>query len=178
MPSSLTTTPAFSSPSRRRRFASMMYESVLLFGIIAITTFIFDYATKSYHALYLRHTRQFLLFLAIGIYFMLCWRRSGQTLPMKTWYMRIEAKDGSKPSYFRLLLRYLLLWPLPLLSALVVQYLSHRSGYASTDLLIIAAPFSIFIWTWFDKDGLFMHDRLVGTRLVDLQARHTAQNAL
>ncbi len=151
----------------------MMYESVLLFGVVVATALIFDIATKSYHALYMRHARQFILFLAIGLYFMLCWRRSGQTLPMKTWYMRIEDRDGSKPHYFRLLLRYLLLWPLPLASALFVQYLSRRSGYTSTDLLIVAAPFSIFIWSWFDKDGYFMHDRLAGTRLVDLQARAT-----
>lgn len=166
------TSPESTPPSRRRRFASMMYEGVLLFGVVFLTALLFDFATKSHHALYLRHTRQFVLFLAIGLYFMLCWRRSGQTLPMKTWFMRIEAPDGSKPHYFRLLLRYVLLWPLPLATALVVQYLSQRSGYASTDLLIVIAPFSHFIWTWFDKDGFFMHDRLAGTRLVDLQARY------
>lgn len=175
--SAVNVTSDFSSPSRRRRFASMMYESVLLFGVVVLTALIFDVATKSYHALYMRHTRQFVLFLAIGLYFMLCWRRTGQTLPMKTWYMRIEALDGTKPHYFRLLLRYLLLWPLPLASALIVQYLSIRSGYASTDLLVVVAPFSIFIWSWFDKDGLFMHDRLAGTRLVDLQARATTAKA-
>ncbi|TGV09298.1 RDD family protein [Alcaligenaceae bacterium 429] len=164
-------------PSRRRLFASMMYESILLFGIVFLVGLIFDYATKSYHALYLRHSRQFLIFLAIGLYFMLAWRRAGQTLPMKTWYIRLETKQGTKPGYVQLLLRYLLMWPIPLACALLVQYLSTLTGYASTDLLIVAAPFSIFVWSWFDRDGLFMHDRLAGTRLVDLQARITKQQA-
>ncbi len=66
-----------------------------------------------------------------------------------------------------LLLRYILLWPLPLLGALLVQLLSGYTGYASTDLLIVFTPFLNFIWTWFDKDQQFLHDRLSKTRLID-----------
>lgn len=159
-------------PSRRRRFAAMMYESVLLFGVVTFTLLIFDVLSNSQHALYLRHGRQLILFLSIGLYFMLCWRRSGQTLPMKTWCMRLEAKDGTKPSYARLLLRYVAMWLLPLLGMLGVWGLQQYTGYRSTTVFFVFTPFTIFIWTWFDKDGYFLHDRLAGTRLVDLQQRH------
>ena len=32
---------------------------------------------------------------------------------------------------------------------------------------IVFTPFLGFIWTVFDKDQQFLHDRLVGTRLID-----------
>ncbi len=156
----------YSTPTRLRRFASMMYEGVLLFGIVFAAGYLFDTLTESHNALMFRHARQLLLFIAIGIYFLLCWR-GGQTLPMKTWDIRLIDRDGTRPSMGRLLLRYLLMWPLPLLAALLVQASSRATGYASTDLLIVFAPFTIFIWTWFDRDGQFLHDRLLGTRLVD-----------
>jgi len=160
----------FPAPTRLRRFASMMYEGVLLFGIVFSVGYLFDTLTQSHSALMFRHARQLLLFLAIGIYFLLCWR-GGQTLPMKTWDIRLVDRDGGRPSTGRLILRYLLLWPLPLLAALLVQAASVKTGYASTDLLIVFAPFSIFIWSWFDREGQFLHDRLLGTRLVDAKPR-------
>lgn len=146
----------------------MMYEGVLLFGIVFATGYVFDTLTESHDGSMFRHLRQVLLFIAIGVYFLLCWR-GGQTLPMKTWDIQLVDHDGGRPSLGRLLLRYLLLWPLPLLAALLVQGASMLTGYTSTDLLIVFAPFSIFIWTWFDKDGQFLHDRLAGTRLADLK---------
>jgi len=155
------------TPTRLRRFASMMYDGVLLFGIVFLAGYLFDTLTQSRNALMFRHARQVFLFLAIGVYFLLCWR-GGQTLPMKTWNIRLVDRDGlRRPPVGRLLLRYLLLWPLPLLAAFIVQWASRLTGYASTDLLIVFAPFSIFIWSWFDPEGQFLHDRLSGTRLVD-----------
>ena len=29
----------------------------------------------------------------------------------------------------------------------------------------------IFIWTWIDRDGQFLHDRILGTRLRNAPAR-------
>ena len=156
------------TPSRLRRFAGMMYEGVLLFGIVFAAGYLFDTLTESHDGSMFRPVRQLVLFLAIGVYFLLCWR-GGQTLPMKTWDIQLVGKDGHRPTMGRLLLRYLLLWPLPLLAALLVQGASMLTGYTSTDLLIVFAPFTIFIWTWFDREGQFLHDRLAGTRLIDLK---------
>lgn len=157
-------------PPRLRRFASMMYEGVLLFGIVFAVGYVFDTLTESHDGEMFRHARQALLFVAIGVYFLLCWR-GGQTLPMKTWDIRLTARDGGRASMGRLLLRYILMWPLPLLAALLVKIASGITGYTSTDLLIVFAPFSIFIWSGFDRDGQFLHDRLAGTRLIDVRKR-------
>lgn len=161
-------TPTPITPSRWRRFACMMYESILLFGIIFIASYLFDTLTQSRSGIILRHSRQLVLFLALGLYFLLCWSRKGQTLAMKTWHIRLVDASGKKPSIALAAFRFLLIWPIPLLGLLAVYYLSSYTGYASTDLLGIFAPCLIFVWSWFDKDQQFLHDRLLGTRLISV----------
>jgi len=157
--------------NRWRRFSSMMYEGVLLFAVVYLASYLFDTLTQSRSGMTLRAARQFIVFLAIGVYFVVSWRYSGQTLPMKTWNLRLVDKDGQVPRPGRLALRYLLLWPVPLAAALLVKGLSLATGLGALDLLIILAPFSVFLWTWFDRDRLFLHDRLLGTRLVVVPSR-------
>src|SRR5690606_17742688 len=153
------------TPSRLRRFACMMYEAVLLFGVVFLAGYLFATLTQSKHALMLRHAPQAWLFLAIGAYFVLCWRRSGQTLPMKTWHIRLVDRDGRPPSVPRLILRYILAWPLVLVAAGIVAAASAATGWKSVDMFIVAAPFAMFTWSWLGRDGQFLHDRLLGTRL-------------
>ena len=160
-------------PSRLRRFACMMYEAVLLFGVVFLAGYLFDTLTQSKHALMLRHARQAWLFLAIGGYFVLCWRRKGQTLPMKTWNIQLVDRDGQPPSMPRLMARYVLAWPPVLVAASIVGAASAATGWKSVDMFIVAAPFAIFVWSWFDRDGQFLHDRLLGTRLRNAPPRKT-----
>ncbi|AFK63144.1 hypothetical protein TKWG_15845 [Advenella kashmirensis WT001] len=82
------------SPSRLRLFACMMYEAVLLFGVVFFADYIFDTLTQSRSGLTLLGTRQAVLFVAIGLYFVLCWRKHGQTLPMKTWNIRLVSRQA------------------------------------------------------------------------------------
>lgn len=158
--------PTLNAPPRARRFACMMYEGVLLFGVVFLSGYLFDTLTQSKHALTLRHARQFVLFIAIGIYFFLCWKRSGQTLPMKAWDMRLVRADGQSPRSSQLLFRYVLMWVLPLVAALGVWCLSVLTGWASVDLLIVAAPFVNFIPSFWTPGGQFAHDLFAGTRLI------------
>ena len=116
-PKSSLTQGASVTPTRARRFASMMYEGVLLFAVVFLADYLFDTLTQSKHGLMLRSARQAWLFLVIGGYFLLCWTRSGQTLPMKAWHIRLVAVDGKAPSFRRLVLRFILMWALPLLGA-------------------------------------------------------------
>jgi len=162
--------PAVALPSRWRRFSSMMYEGVLLFAVVFLAGWLFDTLTQSRSGMTLRNIRQFVLFVAIGIYFVASWRYSGQTLPMKTWRLRLLDKNGRVPAPARLVLRYLLLWPVPLTAVLLVKTASWASGLGGLDLLIVLAPFAIFVWTWFDPEQQFLHDRLLGTRLVLTQS--------
>src|SRR5690554_1690548 len=146
--------------SRRRRFACMMYEGVLLFAVVFLASYLFDTLTQSRSGLMFRHERQVALFIAIGIYFVLSWKYKGQTLPMKTWNIRLIDRNGHPPTAGRLILRYVLIWPIPLITILIIQGLSRITGYPSVDLLIVFAPFTLFIWTWFDAERQFLHDRI------------------
>jgi len=156
------------TPTRARRFASMMYEGVLLFAVVFLAEYLFDTLTQSKHGLMLRSARQAWLFLVIGGYFLLCWTRSGQTLPMKAWHIRLVAVDGTAPSFGRLVIRFILMWALPLLGAASVWAISKLTGWPSALALIVAAPFTAFIPTWFIPQQQFLHDQLVGTRLVNV----------
>src|SRR5690606_10468596 len=99
-----------STPSQWRRFACMMYEGVLLFGVVFLASYLFDTLTQSRSGMMFRHGRQAVLFVAIGVYFILSWRKRGQTLPMKTWNIRLVDVNGQTPRLDRLLLRYILVW--------------------------------------------------------------------
>lgn len=129
------------TPGKWTRFACMMYEAILLFGVVFVADYLFDTLTQSKHALALRHERQAWLFVAIGAYFILCWRMGGQTLPMKTWDIRLVDGNGGRIPMWKAIVRYVLSWPVTFTGI----------GY---------------VWACFDKDRQFLHDRLVGTRLI------------
>lgn len=154
--------------SRAKRFASMMYEGVLLFGVVFTADYLFDTLTQSKHALMFRPGRQVWLLIAIGAYFMLCWWRGGQTLPMKAWHLKLISADGKPLRFKQLLVRYLLMWPLPLAGIVLIHGLVVVSGWPAIYAFAIATPFLIFLPTWFTADGLFLHDRLAGTRIVNI----------
>lgn len=163
---------ADSSPPRLagrwRRFACMLYEGVLLFGVVFLADYLFDTLTQSTHALMWRHARQAWLFIAIGIYFVVSWRY-GQTLPMKTWHLRLVDQAGRIPSLPLRLARYALAWVPVLLAAALIWLLFRSTNLPAVNLLIVFAPLAGFVWTWWDRDALFWHDRLLGTRIIRLR---------
>jgi uncharacterized RDD family membrane protein YckC len=146
----------------------MMYEGVLLFGVVFIAGYAFDTLTQSRHALMLRHARQVCLFFFIGLYFIACWRRSGQTLPMKAWNIRLTDTNGGRPSFAKLAVRYALMWLLPMAATAVIWGLTEMTGWTALLMLSVAAPFTNFIPTWFTQGQQFWHDRLAGTALIEV----------
>jgi len=61
-----------------------------------------------------------------------------------------------------------LMWVLPLTGAAAVWALSKLTGWPSALTLIVAAPFTVFIPTWFTPQQQFLHDLLAGTRLANV----------
>jgi uncharacterized RDD family membrane protein YckC len=153
--------------SRAKRFAAMMYEGVLLFAVVFIASYAFDTITESRHGLMFREGRIVALFVAIGLYFVTSWRRANQTLPMKAWHMRLVNVDGSRPTFAQLLVRYVLTWPIPLMGLGVIHFLVIVTGWPAFYLFAVVTPFLIFVPSWFTADGQFLHDRLVGTKIID-----------
>jgi uncharacterized RDD family membrane protein YckC len=126
-----------------RRLASMLYESLLVFAVVFFAGLLFYVAADGRIEGSIRHVFQFYLLVVLGLYFVWCWGRGGQTLAMKTWKLRLVSADGSPVSVPKAALRYLL---------------------ACLSLAIAGAGFA---WAAFDRDRQFLHDRLAGTKIVN-----------
>ena len=120
----------------------MVYEGVLLVGVTFIGSWVYlKLFGDSSHGI-ARHVFQAYVALLCGVYFVYCWRRSGQTLAMKTWGLRLVRADGGTLTLGRAVARYIL---------------------ALAGLLAAGVG---FLWVVVDRDRQFLHDRLLGTRIV------------
>jgi uncharacterized RDD family membrane protein YckC len=142
----------------------MVYEAVLLFGVIFAAGLLFDVSTQNLNPDVMRHWRQLYLFVVLGAYFTYFWGHGGQTLPMQTWHIRV-VNNHSRPITFRQAsLRYCLSW-MWFLPALVLSYAFDIQHWPSMILFLIG----MILWALtsrFDKDGQFLHDKLAGTQIV------------
>lgn len=110
------TTPQFATPSLMRRFAAMVYDTLLLAAISilygAIATGI-NIAIKGVPATGERVSWGafgIIVFigwiLTLGYFFCYFWKKSGQTLGMKTWRMKMyDASSMQLPSYLQCVIR-------------------------------------------------------------------------
>src|ERR1700752_432270 len=98
------------APSLLRRLGCFLYEGVLLFGVVMIAGYLFSSLTQQRHALQGRHGLQAFMFVILAIYFVWFWSRSGQTLAMKTWHIRLLTTRGEPVSQARALMRFMLSW--------------------------------------------------------------------
>ena len=138
--------PGAPAPGLGRRLASGLYDLLLLAALVLVATFpflaVFGDATSGWR----RHVLQLWVLAVAGGYFTWFWTHGGQTLPMKTWRLRLVRGDGAAVSIPRAVHRYLL-------AAL---------GFFALGLG--------FLWALLDREGQFLHDRLAGTALVDANA--------
>lgn len=135
----------------RRRFVAMLYESLLLLGILSVSFMLPHLALGMAWEIVLPGPLLVIhVFLVIGVYFIWYWQHGGQTLAMQTWKLKLVSTDNSPPTLPQLCLRYLLSWP---------------------SLLLYGAG---LIWALFDKDRQFLHDRLSGTRIINVALPTTA----
>ena len=83
------------APGLLRRLASMLYESILLFAVAFLAVWLFQFAAGTLRIEGWRmHLLQLFLLAVFAAYFLWCWLRGGQTLAMKTWRIRLVARDG------------------------------------------------------------------------------------
>ncbi len=124
----------------RRRVASLLYEALLLVGIAFVAASLFLALMAPAGFAYGRPLLQAWLLCIAGAYFIYCWHRGGQTLPMRTWGLRLATPDGRPLGLNRALLRYVLAVP------------GALTGVG-------------FAYALVDRDRQFLHDRLAGTRV-------------
>jgi uncharacterized RDD family membrane protein YckC len=151
------------APGLARRMACWIYESMLLFAVLFLASYLFSSLSQTRHALDNRHWQQAFLLVVLGIYFTWFWSK-GQTLAMKTWNIRLVDIHAKPVSQARALGRYALSW-LWLLPPLAGVYPFKLSG-AETFLIVTGWVAVWALLSRFHPQGQFLHDALAGTRLI------------
>ena len=155
--------PLPTAPLKNRLFC-MVYEGMLLFGVLFISGWLFSTLLQQRHALVLRHAQQAWQFLVLAGYFGWFWTHGGQTLAMKTWRVRIVNREGQPLRWPHALLRYLLAW-LWFVPGLAAASVVHAQGW----MLMLLPALNVVLWAAavrLDTDRQFIHDRLARTRIV------------
>jgi uncharacterized RDD family membrane protein YckC len=125
----------------RLRLMSLVYEGMLLFAVLFVSSYLYLSVARDAQSGWPRALFQIYLLSVCGVYFVFCWIRTGQTLPMKTWRLRVVTAGGASLSMSQAFRRYIFAIP------------GILSGIS-------------LLWAPFDKDRQFLHDRLAGTRIV------------
>jgi uncharacterized RDD family membrane protein YckC len=143
VPGAATTPATRATPATlQRRLISLIYESLILAAVLFAGTLPAIMLTRTWEPFVARTALQIWLLVLCAGFFVWQWRGTGQTLPMKTWKLRLVTADGTPLSTSRALGRYVA---------------------ALASLATLGAG---FLWALADRDQQFLHDRLAGTRIV------------
>ena len=124
------------------RIAAMVYELLLVTAVLFIASLPFLYLLGNAQTGWRHAVFQLYLTGVLFAYFSAFWMRSGQTLAMKTWRIRLVDRNGGRVTLRQCGLRFVV---------------------ALAGLLLAGAG---FWWALVDRDRQFLHDRVAGTRLV------------
>lgn len=154
------------SPARvRRRLAALLYETLLLSAVTFCAGLMFSVVFQQRDAFTHRGALDAWIVAVMAVYFVWPWTHGGQTLAMKTWRLRLETARGAPLGTGRALARFACawLWWLPPLAL-------RLAGLGLRATLVCAAVWAV-CWAasaWLDPQRRFPHDRLAGTRIVEL----------
>jgi len=91
-----------------RRVVSLAYEALVLCAVLALGATPFITLTQGMEHVVARPLLQLYLAALAGAYFVCQWRGGGQTLPMKTWRLRLVHRNGSVLTLRQAVQRYCL----------------------------------------------------------------------
>lgn len=157
------------APNLSRRLLCMVYEALLLFGVCfvailiysLIAHFVFGQTANSTEHQWLM---QIYLFLVIGMYFGYAWRKSGQTLAMKTWDLQVIDPERAQLPIAKVIVRYCLAWMWFLPGILVATQL-----HFSMKNTALAVAINMLVWIMtavLSGDKQIFHDKLAKTKLI------------
>ena len=157
---------AAQTPSLPRRFASMLYESILLFAIALAATSVFQLAAGPAGIEGWRSEALHGYLIAVfAAYFLWCWLRGGQTLAMKTWRIRLVTAAGGplrpRVAFLRFLLAVVFTGGFLLAVLAALKYGVPWLAFVTLSLTGLGLG-----WATVDRDRQFLYDRMAGTRLV------------
>ena len=154
------------APAVKRRLIAIVYEMLLAFAVLFLPFLVLELILNAAHTALAEHVRQALAFLVLGAYFIHQWSREGQTLAMRTWRIKLVFPGYSHVPLKIAALRYLLSWGW-VLPGIVASY-ALKLEKAQALYAIVASIGAWALLALLDRDRQFLHDRLAGTRLVQL----------
>ena len=122
--------------------ACLVYEALTIIALSFVLTGVFLWLAGDASHGVKRLVMQLFLWLGIGAYFIRCWLTSGQTLAMQAWNFQLLDHDNQTLDVKLAVARYML---------------------ATLGLVLLGLG---FLWAIVDKNHLFLHDRLLKTRIV------------
>jgi uncharacterized RDD family membrane protein YckC len=125
-----------------RRAVALVYEALLLTALVFAGSLPFVMLTHDMSRDIQRPLFQIYLVALMGFYFAWQWCHGGQTLALKTWRMRVVTRAGVPLTWGHALNRFLAALP---------------------GTLLFGAG---FLWALVDRERLFLHDRLAGTKII------------
>jgi uncharacterized RDD family membrane protein YckC len=131
------------SASLTRRALALAYELLLLFALFLTGSLPVVMMADGADRIAARPLFQIYLVMVAAAYFIWQWRRGGQTLAMKAWRIRIVTREGAP---------------------LALRHAFYRFLFALAGCLLAGAG---FLWALVDREGLFLHERLAGTRIIN-----------
>jgi len=138
--------------SLRRRIGAMLYDGILIFALMAMTTLPFIALRDGEHVDPTDNLlHQIALVAIIYSFFVGFWTLSGRTLGMQSWRLQLENLDGSRATF----------------GGATIRFFAALLSWAAAGLG--------FLWQLWDKDKLAWHDRLSGTRLVHYPKEKTQE---
>jgi uncharacterized RDD family membrane protein YckC len=165
--------------SLRVYFGVLLYDSLLVIGLLFVATIVYmlpyflnsdvDSSQNTNLSTSVLQSAMFKTYL-FSIWFSFLawfWTRGGQTLGLKAWKARVERSDASPLSLWYVLIRFFSSLA-PWLVALFLYHLAGKTGLITGPhkYWILLIGFSSIIWSFFDKDGLSLHDRFSETHIV------------
>ncbi|MBV8680958.1 MAG: RDD family protein [Aquitalea sp.] len=163
---------SYPAASIGRRLCSQLYE-LLLVGALLLTVSAVMTGLQAWlgHSLLLDLLTQLALAGSLFGYFGSSWVKSGQTVAMKAWRVQLVSQDSGRlmdwrQAGFRYIVGLLLFVGMPAISYLAW---SRNLGHGREALLISLAWCALpYLAAFYDKDRLFLHDRLARTRQITL----------
>jgi len=165
-----------------RRLGAMVYDTLLVMAVLVVAMqpffpFLHGRVLVPSEAGWLGWLYWGWQLVVIAAFFGFFWTRSGQTLGMLVWRLRLVRADGRGVTWGDSLLRLAVLTAL-LAPFVVGDWLLWRhwqdparafARYASLAPILLC-----YAWIWIDREHLAWHDRLSRTRIVVLPKRSRA----
>ena len=141
------------NPPLARIYGSLVYELFAFVPRWMLAGFIFIYLFDGFFGVYQRIILQIYLWLISGIYLTHCWIRSGQTLAMRVWELKITSTRG--------LLTFQSAW--------------KRYIFATIGALLGGVS---FIWALTNKKHLYLHDQILKNFFTDVRFYKSSSHQL